>query len=62
MVKKKQQYDGKKTLEKVLKSLANIGIASLVVYISNQPFFIWLVPILVGVENWYKHKDGSSQV
>ena len=53
---KKQKYDWKKTASKMLWVLAEIIVAGALVYVTENPMYIGLVPVLEGARNYIKHK------
>jgi hypothetical protein len=57
MTEIKQKYDFKKTLRKVGIITAQIFVAGVLVYITETPELIFLVPLFEGFRNWLKHKD-----
>lgn len=55
MVTKK--YDWKKTLYKFLWVFAEIVVAGAIVYFTEHPEFMLLVPIFEAIRNWIKHRN-----
>jgi hypothetical protein len=49
-------YQFKKTIYKVLISLAEIIAAGVVVYLTDNNLYIGLVPLAQGIRNWIKHR------
>ncbi len=49
-------YSFKKTLVKGLWILAEVGIAGVIVYFTENSYFIGLVPLLEMGKNWLKHR------
>ena len=49
-------YDWKITLKKIGISLVEILIAGGLVYLTDKPQWIVLVPILEGLRNWWKYR------
>jgi len=52
------QYSYKITLKKVAVVFVEVLIAGAVVYVTEQPEYIFLVPVLEGIRNFLKHKVG----
>ena len=50
------KYEFKKTIYKFLWALGEIFIAGTIVYFTNRPEFLFLVPIAEAVRNWLKHR------
>jgi hypothetical protein len=57
MTAKKITYDPKKTLAKFGIALAQVIVAGAIVYATERPEFLLLVPILEALRNWLKHRD-----
>ena len=53
----KATYDWKITLKKMLKATAYVFIAGLISIWQDDPVYMGLIPILMGIENWLKNKD-----
>ena len=53
----KQKYSASKTLEKFGIALIEIVVAGAVVYCTERPEFLLLVPILEALRNWLKNKN-----
>lgn len=54
---KKQKYDWKKTAKKVGRVTAEIVLAGILVYITDNPAFIAVAPILELLYDYVKHKN-----
>lgn len=52
----KKNYDWKKTAEKVIVSIIEVGIAGIAAVYADNPFYLGLVPIIEGVKNYVKHR------
>jgi hypothetical protein len=53
----KQKYSFLKTLQKMGIVLAEVLIAGGLIYVTESPELIFLVPIFEGLRNYWKHKD-----
>lgn len=53
----KKKYNYKKTLKKIVVAALAILIAGLSAEYANNQFVLGIIPILVGFQNWYKHKN-----
>jgi hypothetical protein len=51
------KYSFKKTLEKVGISLLEILVAGFLVWVTDFPYLLFLVPIVEGFRNWLKNKN-----
>ena len=49
------KYDWKITLKKVVKSAVIIFIAGMATVYAENPYYLAIVPILAGLENYLKH-------
>lgn len=50
-------YSFKKTCWKGAGVLVEIVLAGIIVYLTDNNYYIALVPVLEMIRNWYKHKD-----
>lgn len=54
---KKQKYDWKKTVKKGLRIAAEVILAGLLVYVTEEPAFLAVAPLLEMLYNYVKHQD-----
>ena len=54
---KKQKYDWKKTVNKGVRIAVEVILAGLLVYVTEEPAFIAVAPVLEMIYNYVKHKD-----
>ena len=51
-----KKYDWKITAKKFLYALGEILIAGTLVYVTDKPEFLLIVPVLEAIRNWWKHR------
>jgi hypothetical protein len=54
---KKTTYDFKKTLAKFGIALVQVLVAGLIVYATERPEFLLVIPLLEALRNWLKHRN-----
>ena len=52
-----KKYDFKKTLNKFLLIGAEVLVAGLIAYFTNNNLFLILIPILEAIRNYIKHRE-----
>lgn len=57
MVQIKPNYSFSKTLAKFGWSFAEVFIASLIVYFTDNEYAIFLIPVFEAVRNWIKNRN-----
>ena len=49
-------YEFKKTAKKFLVALVEVVIAGLIVYVTERPEFMFLVPLFEAIRNYWKNR------
>jgi len=49
-------YDWKKTAEKAVWALAEVVVAGVLVYMTDNNLYLMAVPLVETVKNWLKHR------
>lgn len=57
MAKKQNKYSFILTLQKAGIILVQVLVAGAIAYVTEQPEYIFLVPVFEGIRNYIKHKD-----